>query len=148
MRAVLQRVSQAAVEVDGKTLGQIGRGWLVLLGVGHADTEATAVTLADKAAGLRCFEDAQGKTNLSSADVGAAWLVVSQFTLFADVSRGRRPGFTNAAAPAHADALVERFAARLRDLGFQVEQGRFGAHMQVSLTNDGPFTLWLDTSDF
>jgi D-tyrosyl-tRNA(Tyr) deacylase len=148
MRAVLQRVSQAAVEVDRTTIGQISRGWLVLLGVGHADTEATAVILADKAAGLRCFEDANGKTNLSAADVGAAWLVVSQFTLFADVSRGRRPGFTNAAAPAQANALVERFASRLRELGFQVEQGRFGAHMQVSLTNDGPFTIWLDTSDF
>jgi D-tyrosyl-tRNA(Tyr) deacylase len=148
MRTVLQRVSEARVVVDGATVGEIGRGWLVLLGVGHADTEATAVTLADKAAGLRCFEDANGKTNLSAADVGADWLVVSQFTLYADTTRGRRPGFTNAAAPAQADALVERFATRLRELGFQVEQGHFGAHMQVSLTNDGPFTIWLDTSDF
>jgi D-tyrosyl-tRNA(Tyr) deacylase len=148
MRAVLQRVSEARVLVDAEPVGEIGLGWLVLLGVGHADTEATAVTLADKAAGLRCFEDANGKTNLAAKDVGAAWLVVSQFTLYADTTRGRRPGFTNAAAPAQADALVERFAARLRELGFQVEQGRFGAHMQVSLTNDGPFTIWLDTSDF
>jgi len=148
MRAVLQRVSQAAVEIDRTTVGQIGLGWLVLLGVGHADTEAVADALADKAAGLRCFEDPQGKTNLAAADVGAAWLVVSQFTLYADTTRGRRPGFTNAAAPAHANALVERFASRLRDLGFQVEQGRFGAHMRVTLTNDGPFTIWLDTSNF
>jgi D-tyrosyl-tRNA(Tyr) deacylase len=147
MRALLQRVGQAAVEVDGQAIGQIGRGWLVLLGVGHADTEATAVTLADKAAGLRCFEDALGKTNLSAADVGAQWLVVSQFTLYADVSRGRRPGFTDAAPPAQAEALVERFIARLRELGFHVEMGSFGAHMQVSLTNDGPFTIWLDTAD-
>src|ERR1700738_4942641 len=123
MRAALQRVSRAAVEVDGKAIGQIGLGWLVLLGVGHADTEPTAVTLADKAAGLRCFEDAQGKTNLAAADVGAAWLGVSQITLFADVSRGRRPGFTAAAPPAQAEALVERFAARLNELGFHVEHG-------------------------
>jgi D-aminoacyl-tRNA deacylase len=147
MRALLQRVSQAAVAVDGTTVGQIGLGWLVLLGVGHTDTEASALTLADKAAGLRCFEDAQGKTNLSAADVGAAWLVVSQFTLFADVTRGRRPGFSRAAPPEQAEALVERFGTRLREQGFQVEQGQFGAHMQVSLTNDGPFTIWLDTSD-
>jgi len=148
MRAVLQRVSRAAVEVDGETVGKIGLGWLCLLGVGHEDNEATVLALADKAAGLRCFEDGQGKTNLAAADVGAAWLVVSQFTLYADLSRGRRPGFTNAAAPAQAAALVERFAARLRDQGFHVEQGHFGAHMQVSLTNDGPFTIWLDSSDF
>jgi D-tyrosyl-tRNA(Tyr) deacylase len=147
MRAVLQRVSEARVVVDAETVGEIGLGWLVLLGVGHDDSEAVAVALADKAAGLRCFEDAQGKTNLAAADVGAAWLVVSQFTLYADTSRGRRPGFTNAAAPDLANPLVERFAARLRELGFQVEQGRFGAHMQVSLTNDGPFTIWLDSSN-
>ena len=148
MRTVLQRVSEARVVVDGDTVGEIGLGWLVLLGVGHADTEAIAVTLADKAAGLRCFEDANGKTNLAAADVGAAWLVVSQFTLFADLTRGRRPGFTAAAAPEQVETLVERFAARLREQGFHVEQGQFGAHMQVRLTNDGPFTIWLDTSDF
>lgn len=145
MRAVLQRVTEARVVVDGETVGQIEHGWLVLLGVGHGDTEATAVALADKAAGLRSFEDAQGKTNLSAADVGAQWLVVSQFTLYADTSRGRRPGFTNAAPPDLAEALVKRFGARLRELGFYVADGRFGAHMQVSLTNDGPFTLWLDS---
>jgi D-aminoacyl-tRNA deacylase len=144
VRAVLQRVSEARVVVDRETIGSIGLGWLVLLGVGHGDTEATAVGLADKAAGLRCFEDTNGKTNLSAADVGAAWLLVSQFTLFADVTRGRRPGFTGAAPPAQAKALVERFGARLREQGFQVEQGRFGAHMQVSLVNDGPFTILLE----
>jgi D-tyrosyl-tRNA(Tyr) deacylase len=144
VRAVLQRVTEARVAVDGEVVGQIGRGWLVLLGAGHGDTEATAVALADKAAGLRCFEDAQGKTNLSAADVGAAWLLVSQFTLYADTSRGRRPGFTNAAPPDMAEALVARFGARLRELGFEVAEGRFGAHMQVSLTNDGPFTILLD----
>ncbi len=145
MRALLQRVTEARVVVAGEAVGEIGRGWLVLLGVGHGDTEATAVALADKAAGLRSFEDAQGKTNLAAADVGAQWLVVSQFTLLADLTRGRRPGFTNAASPALAEALVARFAARLRELGFYVGEGRFGAHMQVSLTNDGPFTLWLDS---
>jgi D-tyrosyl-tRNA(Tyr) deacylase len=145
VRAILQRVTGARVVVDGTPVGEIGRGWLVLLGVTHTDTEATAVALADKAAGLRCFEDAEGKTNLSAADVGAAWLLVSQFTLFADVTRGRRPGFTNAAPAGLAEALVARFGARLSELGFHVEQGRFGAHMQVSLTNDGPFTLWLDS---
>jgi D-tyrosyl-tRNA(Tyr) deacylase len=145
MRVLLQRVTEARVVVDDETVGQIGRGWLVFSGVGHTDTEAIAVALAEKAAGLRCFEDAAGKTNLSAADVGAAWLVVSQFTLFADLSRGRRPGFTNAAPPEVAEALVARFGERLRELGFHVEHGRFGAHMQVQLTNDGPFTIWLDS---
>ena len=148
MRALLQRVREARVSVGGEIVGQIGLGWLVLLGVGHADTESVADALADKAAGLRCFEDAQGKTNLAAADVRAAWLVVSQFTLYADTTRGRRPGFTNAAPPQQAEALVERFGARLRQLGFPVERGQFGAHMQVTLTNDGPFTMWLDTAEF
>ena len=146
MRALLQRVRRAQVDVEGKTVGQIGRGWLVLLGVGHGDTSDVAVGLADKAAGLRCFEDSSGKTNLSAADVDAEWLVVSQFTLYADTSRGRRPGFTNAAAPDVADALVTRFASRLSELGFVVAEGQFGAHMQVSLVNDGPFTIWLEAS--
>lgn len=144
MRAVLQRVGQARVEVDGETIGQIGRGWLVLLGIGRADSEATAEQLADKAAGLRCFEDAEGKTNLAAADVGAAFLVVSQFTLYADTSRGRRPGFTQAAPPEMATPLVGRFCTALRQRGFEVQTGRFGAHMRVSLTNDGPFTILLE----
>jgi len=141
---VLQRVTEARVVVAGETVGEIGRGWLVLLGVGHADTAATAVALADKIVGLRCFEDAQGKTNLAIQDVGGAVLLVSQFTLYADTSRGRRPGFTNAAAPEAANALVEHVGEVLRGRGLHVEQGRFGAHMQVSLVNDGPFTIWLE----
>jgi len=145
MRAVLQRVSEASVAVGAETLGRIGLGWLILLGVGHADSQATADALADKVAGLRCFEDAAGKTNLSIKDVGGAVLVVSQFTLYADTSRGRRPGFTAAALPEQASALVDYFAEALRIHALPVEQGRFGAHMQVTLTNDGPFTIWLET---
>jgi D-tyrosyl-tRNA(Tyr) deacylase len=136
---------QASVVVDGQTVGQIGHGWLVLLGVGHDDTPAVASALADKVAGLRCFEDADGKTNLSILDVGGAVLVVSQFTLYADTSRGRRPGFTNAAPPEMAASLVDHFAAALRTQHLTVETGRFGAHMQVALVNDGPFTIWLDS---
>src|SRR3954463_14301829 len=146
MRAVLQRVTEARVRVDGATVGEIERGWLVLLGIGHADTQATAVALADKAIGLRCFEDDDGKTNLSAEDVHAAWLVVSQFTLMADLSRGRRPGFTNAAPPEQATLLVDRFIARLREQGFTVASGQFGASMAVSLVNDGPFTIVLELS--
>ncbi len=144
MRALLQRVSSASVKVDAETVGQIGPGWLVLVGIGHADTPQIAEQLADKIAGLRCFEDPQGKTNLSIQDVGGAVLLVSQFTLYADTSRGRRPGFTNAAAPEAANALVQHMADALQRRGLHVEQGRFGAHMQVSLTNDGPFTIWLE----
>ncbi|HEV7665744.1 MAG TPA: D-aminoacyl-tRNA deacylase [Chloroflexota bacterium] len=146
MRGLLQRVTSASVVVDGQTVGQIRRGWLILLGVGHGDTEATADALADKAAGLRCFEDSDGKTNLSAADVNAQFLVVSQFTLYADTSRGRRPGFTKAAPAALATALVDRFAEALRTRGFDVAQGQFGADMKVNLVNDGPFTIWLDTA--
>jgi D-tyrosyl-tRNA(Tyr) deacylase len=146
MRALLQRVSSARVEVESETVGAIGHGWLVLLGVGHDDTEQTSAQLAEKVAYLRAFEDSAGKTNRSILDTGGAVLVVSQFTLYADTSRGRRPGFTNAAKPERANALVEHFASSLRSYGLQVEQGRFGAHMQVSLVNDGPFTIWLDLS--
>jgi D-tyrosyl-tRNA(Tyr) deacylase len=134
----------ASVEVDGEIVGQIGHGWLVLLGVGHEDTLQTASQLAEKVADLRCFEDEDGKTNRSILDTGGAVLVVSQFTLYADTSRGRRPGFTNAAPPDVANHLVDAFCGALRKLGLQVGQGRFGAHMQVSLTNDGPFTIWLE----
>ena len=144
MRALLQRVSQACVEVDGQVVGAIGPGWLVLLGVGRADSQAVADQLADKVALLRCFEDDQGKTNLSILDVGGQVLLVSQFTLYADLSRGRRPGFTNAAPPEQANALVDYFGEALRRRGVPVEQGRFGAHMHVSLVNDGPFTIWLE----
>ena len=145
MRALLQRVSEASVRVDGEVVGAIGAGWLVLLGVGHADSQAVAEQLADKVALLRCFEDDQGKTNLSILDVGGQVLLVSQFTLYADTTRGRRPGFTNAAPPERANALVDSFGEALRRRGLHVEQGRFGAHMQVSLVNDGPFTIWLET---
>ena len=144
MRALLQRVSEASVGVGDETVGRIGLGWLILLGVAHADSESIADQLADKVAGLRCFEDADGKTNLAAADVGAQMLVVSQFTLYADTSRGRRPGFTNAAPPERAHQLVEHFIAALRTHGFHVETGRFGAYMQVALVNDGPFTIWLE----
>ena len=145
MRALLQRVTTARVEVDGQVVGEIGLGWLVLLGVGRGDIEAIADLLAEKVVVLRCFEDVDGKTNLSITDVGGAVLLVSQFTLYADVSRGRRPGFTNAAPPEAARALVDYFGEALRRRGLPVEQGRFGAYMQVSLVNDGPFTIWLDT---
>jgi D-tyrosyl-tRNA(Tyr) deacylase len=144
MRALLQRVTQARVDGAGATVGQIGPGWLVLLGVGHGDTPAIADQLAEKVALLRCFEDANGKTNLSIQDTGGAVLLVSQFTLYADLSRGRRPGFTNAAQPDQAIALVQKFGEALRRHGLHVEEGQFGAHMQVSLVNDGPFTIWLE----
>ena len=127
-------------------VGKIGRGWLILLGAGRGDDEAVAAQLAEKVALLRCFEDSEGKTNLAAADVSAEILVVSQFTLYADTSRGRRPGFTNAAPPDEARRLVDYFAEQLRGRGFTVATGRFGAHMEVSLVNDGPFTIWLDTA--
>jgi D-aminoacyl-tRNA deacylase len=146
MRALLQRVTSARVEVGGQTVGQIGRGWLILLGVGHGDSQAVADQLADRIALLRCFEDSQGKTNLSIVDVGGAVLLVSQFTLYADLSRGRRPGFTNAARPDEASPLVDYFGAALKRNGLHVEHGQFGAEMQVSLVNDGPFTIWLDSA--
>jgi D-aminoacyl-tRNA deacylase len=146
MRALLQRVTSARVEVGGQTVGQIGRGWLILLGVGHGDSQAVADQLADRIALLRCFEDSQGKTNLSIVDVGGAVLLVSQFTLYADLSRGRRPGFTNAARPDEASPLVDYFGVALKRNGLHVEHGQFGAEMQVSLVNDGPFTIWLDSA--
>lgn len=132
------------MEVAGEEIARIGPGWLVLVGVGHGDTQAVAEALANKIVGVRAFEDAQGRTNLSAADVGAELLVVSQFTLLADLSRGRRPGFTAAAPPDQARVLVGQLAAALRHPGFRVAEGRFGSHMRVSLVNDGPFTLWLE----
>jgi D-tyrosyl-tRNA(Tyr) deacylase len=144
VRALLQRVTEATVEARGVVVGQIGFGWLILLGVGADDSPAIASRLADKVATLRAFEDAAGKTNLAAADVGAQMLVVSQFTLYADTSRGRRPSFTRAASPERARALCVLFAQALRSLGFVVATGEFGAHMQVRLVNDGPFTLLLE----
>jgi D-tyrosyl-tRNA(Tyr) deacylase len=143
MRAVCQRVSQASVTVDGVVIGAIGVGWLVLLGVGPADDDATAARIADKIVGLRVFEDDAGKMNRSVRDVGGSALLVSQFTLYADTSRGRRPGFTGAAPPAIAEPLVERVTALIRERGITVETGRFGAMMEVALVNHGPVTIVL-----
>jgi D-tyrosyl-tRNA(Tyr) deacylase len=145
MRVVLQRVRQARVLVDGAEIGAIGRGWAVLLGIGPDDTEAEAARLVEKIVTLRAFEDEAGKMNLSALDIGAEFLVVSQFTLYADLARGRRPSFTGAAPPDRAAPLVERFAALLHQRGFRVVTGRFGAHMLVEIHNDGPVTFVLAT---
>jgi D-tyrosyl-tRNA(Tyr) deacylase len=147
MRAVIQRATRGRVVVEGETVGTLDPlpGLVVLVGVGPGDSEAQATLLADKIAGLRIFADEEGKTNRSLVDVGGGALVVSQFTLFADLRRGRRPGFTTAAAPDVAEPLVERVMEALRALGVPVQGGRFGADMQVELVNDGPFTIVLDT---
>lgn len=147
MRALLQRTTGAEVLVDGEIVGAIGAGLVVLLGVGPDDTEAVADELARKTAELRIFRDDEGRTNRSIVDIGGAALVVSQFTLYADTRKGRRPGFTGAAPPDLADRLYQRFAATLRALEVEVATGRFGAEMAVSLVNDGPFTIWLDTDE-
>lgn len=145
MRLVVQRVTRASVREGDTLLGEIGLGAAVLAGIGTDDDAASVDRLADKLFGLRYFRDADGRTNLAIADIGGSFLVVSQFTLYADVSRGRRPGFTRAALPEQAVPLVGRFVERLRDAGVPVETGRFGAEMEVELANDGPFTLVLDT---
>jgi len=147
VRALLQRVSRAEVRVGDEVVGRIGPGLVVLLGVGPDDDAAVADGLARKVAELRIFADDEGRTNRSLLDVGGGALVVSQFTLFADTRRGRRPGFTDAAAPEHAIPVYERFAAALEALGITVGRGRFGAEMAVELVNDGPFTIWLDTAE-
>ena len=147
MRALLQRVSRASVAVGGREIAVIGPGLLVLLGVGHGDDEATADVLARRIGELRIFEDEDGRTNRSLLDVGGACLLVSQFTLYADTSRGRRPGFTAAAPPDEARALWLRVADGIRAQGVEVGLGEFGAEMAVELVNDGPFTIWLDTAD-
>ena len=144
MRAVVTRVSRASVTIDGMIHGQIGRGFLVLLGVGPNDTEAVAEKLAEKICNLRVFEDENGKMNLNLEQVGGSLLVVSQFTLYADTS-SRRPGFTGAAKPDVAIPLYERFMDHCRQRGFPVEHGEFGADMQVESVNDGPVTILLDT---
>lgn len=160
MRVLIQRVSKASVSVDTeapfdhtvcqepgrkrKVIGQIEKGYLVLLGIGAEDTEAEADRLIKKMIGLRIFSDEEGKINLSLKDVGGSLLVVSQFTLYADTRRGNRPGFSLAAKPEQAEALYEYFLARCRELIPVVEQGSFGAYMEVSLTNDGPFTILLE----
>ena len=145
MRAVVQRVSQAAVRVNQELTGSIERGLLVLLGVAKADEKSDADYLAEKIAGLRIFEDDAGKMNLSVDEVGGSVLVVSQFTLYGDVRRGRRPSFDDAAAPQRAQQLYEYFAASIRGKGLRCETGRFQAMMQVSLVNDGPVTILLDS---
>ncbi len=145
MRAVVQRVGSARVEVEGEVRGRIERGLLVLLGVAQGDTPKDAIWLADKIAGLRVFEDDAGKMNLSLEDVGGSMLVVSQFTLLGDCRKGRRPSFTGAAPREEADRLYEIFVDRVREQGLPVETGVFQARMQVHLVNDGPVTLMLDT---
>jgi D-tyrosyl-tRNA(Tyr) deacylase len=145
MRACVQRVRRACVTVHGEVCGEIGVGVLVLLGVGHADTEDDARFLAEKIAGLRIFEDPQEKMNLALADVGGSMLVVSQFTLLGDCRKGRRPSFTDAARPEQAEALYEVFVRAARDAGVPVATGRFRQHMEIELVNDGPVTLLLDT---
>jgi D-tyrosyl-tRNA(Tyr) deacylase len=147
VRALLQRVARASVHVDDSPVANIGRGFLVLAGVGHDDGPSEAERLAEKIATLRVFADDQGKMNLALDDVGGEVLVVSQFTLYADVRKGRRPSYTDAAAPGPAAALVEALAAGLERRGVAVGRGVFGADMQVELVNDGPVTLLLDTAD-
>jgi D-tyrosyl-tRNA(Tyr) deacylase len=147
MRAVIQRVSSARVIVDGQVVGQIERGFLVLVGITHSDGEAEAHTLARKIVGLRVFEDDGGKMNLSLANIGGAVLAVSQFTLYGDVRKGRRPSFIDAARPEQAEPLYQRFCQLLAAEGAAVAQGVFQAHMQIALVNDGPVTIWMDTKE-
>jgi D-tyrosyl-tRNA(Tyr) deacylase len=144
MRVLLQRVSRAEVRVGERVTGRIDHGYLLLVGFTHADTEPTLAWMADKVIGLRLFADAEDKMNLSLSDVSGALLVVSQFTLYGDAAKGRRPSFIDAARPEAAMPLYERFIALLRGRGVQVETGEFGAMMDVELVNDGPVTLWLE----
>jgi D-aminoacyl-tRNA deacylase len=148
MRLVIQRVSEASVTVDNQVIGQIGRGVLILLGIGAGDGPPEVTQLAEKVANLRIFADDEGRFNNSLLDVSGEGLVVSQFTLYADTRRGRRPSFTDAAPPELAEPLVEAFCEELRRLGVAVATGRFGASMQVRLVNDGPVTIVLDSSTF
>ena len=145
MRVVLQRVSRAKVTVEDRTVGEIARGWLAFLGIAHDDTTKDIAWLADKVANLRCFPDADGKMNLSVQDVNGSVLVVSQFTLYGDCSKGRRPSFIGAARPEVAIPLYEEFLNALKSLGLPVAAGQFGTDMQVELANDGPVTLVLDS---
>jgi len=144
MRALIQRVSKASVTVNGQTISSIGKGLLILLGVGHGDGEEQAAFLAEKTANLRIFEDEQSKSNLSILDVKGEAIVVSQFTLYADTRKGRRPSFLDAALPDVAEPLVNRFAELLRGHGIPTQTGKFGAHMEVEIHNDGPVTIWLE----
>ena len=147
MRACIQRVTQAAVTVNGELVSRIGKGFLVLLGVGAEDTKEEAIKLAEKIIGLRVFEDQAGKMNLSLQEVSGEILVVSQFTLFADCRKGRRPSFTGAAPPELAEQLYEFFVNYIAQKGIPVRTGRFREHMLVELVNDGPVTIWLDSKE-
>ena len=147
MRACIQRVSEAQVTVEGEITGRIARGLVVLLGVAPADGTTEVEWLAEKIVNLRIFEDDAGKMNRSLIDAGGSMLVVSQFTLYGDARKGRRPSFTDAAPPEHAERIYSEFVARVRGLGVEVGTGVFRANMQVSLVNDGPVTLWIDTVD-
>jgi D-tyrosyl-tRNA(Tyr) deacylase len=153
VRVLIQRVTRASVAVDEKIVGQIGHGFVLLVGVTHDDTEVESAALAAKVSNLRVFDDEAGNLNRSALDLQAespasvGMLVVSQFTLYADTHRGRRPSFVRAAPPALASPLVDHYADQLRQLGLNVEQGVFGAEMQVALVNDGPVTIWLDTNE-
>lgn len=144
MRALIQRVSRASVSVEDRVMSQMGKGLVILLGIGHGDKDAQAAFLADKIANLRIFEDQQGKSNLSLLDVNGEAIVVSQFTLYADARKGRRPSFTDAALPDVAEPLVNRFVELLRGHGVPTQTGQFGAHMLVDICNDGPVTIWLE----
>lgn len=147
MRFVVQRVRHASVTVDGEVLGQIGQGFLVLAGIAQDDTEAIADKMVKKLCGLRIFEDAEGKTNLSLADVGGSLLLISQFTLYADCRRGNRPGFSYAGKPEMAEPLYEYLLQQAKTYVPDVQRGRFGADMKVELLNDGPFTILLDSAE-
>ena len=144
MRVLIQRVSKASVTVEGQTISSIGKGLLILLGVGHGDSEEQVKFLAEKVANLRIFEDEQGKTNLSVLDVQGEAIVVSQFTLYADTRKGRRPSFIDAALPEVAEPLVDGFVDLLRGHGVPTQTGKFGNHMHVEIHNDGPVTIWLE----
>ncbi len=147
MRILIQRVAEASVRVDGSVIGRIGPGLLLFVGIRDGDSQEEAALLAGKVANLRIFEDEAGKMNQSMLDLGLSALVVSQFTLYADLRKGRRPSFVEAARPEVAAPLVEFFAGALCDLGLTVETGQFGAHMEIALVNDGPVTIWLDSAD-
>ena len=145
MRVVLQRVSRAAVRVDGETIAEIGKGFLILVGVRNGDTEKDAEYLAEKCFGMRVFDDQEGKMNLALSDVGGSALAVSQFTLYGDCRKGRRPSFTDAAQPEVGERLYEHFVSRLREMGVHVQTGKFGARMQVEMVNEGPVTFVLES---
>jgi len=145
VRVLIQRVTRAVVRVEEKIVGEIGPGLAVLVGVGHADDEPTADALAARTVDLRIFRDDEGRTNRSLIDTGGEMLVVSQFTLYADTRKGRRPSFLDAAGPEQGSALYERFASAVEERGVRVARGRFGAEMEIELVNDGPMTIWLES---